>query len=79
VIRWDTEEAPRHLSYRIVARNHPLMLNQAAGDCWVAGVDGCPAGWMVAFARVKEGEGSAELRLLVLPQFADARGLDPGM
>jgi predicted RNase H-like nuclease len=39
-------------------------------DCWVAGVDGCPAGWMVVFARVNE-EGSAELRLCVLPRFAD--------
>ena len=28
------------------------------GNCWVAGEDGCPAGRMVAFARVNEGEGS---------------------
>lgn len=41
------------------------------GNCWVAGVDGCPAGWMVAFARANEGEGSGGLRLRVLPRFAD--------
>jgi hypothetical protein len=28
------------------------------GNCWVAGEDGCPAGRMVAFARVNEGERS---------------------
>jgi predicted RNase H-like nuclease len=48
-----------------------VMSNQARGNGWVAGVDGCPAGWMVAFARVNEGEGSGELRLCVLPRFAD--------
>jgi predicted RNase H-like nuclease len=47
------------------------MSNQARGNGWVAGVDGCPAGWMVVFARVNEGEGSGELRLCVLPRFAD--------
>lgn len=40
------------------------MSNQARGNGWVAGVDGCPAGWMVAFARVNEGEGSY-LRLVI--------------
>jgi predicted RNase H-like nuclease len=47
------------------------MSNQARDNGWVAGVDGCPAGWMVVFARVNEGEGSGELRLCVLPRFAD--------
>ena len=47
------------------------MSNQARGNGWVAGVDGCPAGWMVVFARVSEHEGSTELRLCVQPRFAD--------
>ena len=34
-------------------------------------MDGCSAGWMVTFARVNEGEGGAELRLRLLPRFAD--------
>src|SRR6202048_2557512 len=52
------------------------MSNKARGNGWVAGVDGCPAGWMVAFARVNEGEGSAEFRLCVLSQFADVLSAD---
>jgi hypothetical protein len=31
------------------------------GDRWVAGVDSCPTGWMVVFARVNEGEGSGDV------------------
>src|ERR1700730_18824145 len=54
------------------------MSNQARGNGWVAGMDGCPAGWMVAFARVNEGEGSGELRLCVLPRFADVLSADEG-
>jgi predicted RNase H-like nuclease len=34
---------------------------------WIAGVDGCPAGWLAAFARLED----AEVRLRVVPQFAD--------
>ena len=48
---------------------HPLMMDLDSGNGWVAGVDGCPAGRMVAFARVNEGEGGAELRLRALPRF----------
>ncbi len=33
---------------------------------WLAGADGCPAGWMVAFVRPAGGE----VRLRVVPQFA---------
>ena len=36
-------------------------------DTWVAGVDGCPGGWLVAFMRVAAGE----VRLRIVPQFAD--------
>src|ERR1700756_5650140 len=35
-------------------------------DLWLAGADGCPAGWMVAFARPSGGE----VRLRVVPQFS---------
>jgi predicted RNase H-like nuclease len=34
---------------------------------WLAGIDGCPAGWVVAFVRPDGGD----LRLRVLPNFAD--------
>jgi Protein of unknown function (DUF429) len=51
-----------------LGRPAPLMSHQAAGD---SGVDGFPADWMVTFARVNEGEGGAELRLRLLPRFAD--------
>jgi predicted RNase H-like nuclease len=37
-----------------------------SNDVWLAGVDGCPAGWMVAFVRAR-GE---DVRLRVVPQFA---------
>jgi hypothetical protein len=37
------------------------------GNCWVAGIDGCAAGWMVPSRE--RSEGSAELRLCVLPRF----------
>lgn len=36
-------------------------------DVWLAGVDGCRAGWVVAFARAQGGE----VRVRVLPRFAD--------
>ena len=36
-------------------------------DTWVAGVDGCPGGWLVAFMRVAAGV----VRLRIVPQFAD--------
>jgi predicted RNase H-like nuclease len=35
-------------------------------DLWLAGVDGCPAGWMVAFVHAA----GDEVRLRVVPQFA---------
>ena len=35
-------------------------------DLWVAGVDGCPAGWMAALVRPR----GDEVRLRVVPQFA---------
>jgi len=35
---------------------------------WLAGIDGCPAGWIAAFVRPQDGE----VRIAVLPRFADA-------
>ena len=36
-------------------------------DLWLAGVDGCPAGWIVAFVRPQ----GSEARLRIVPRFAD--------
>jgi len=38
-----------------------------AKDVWLAGVDGCPAGWIAAFTRPAGGE----VRIVVKPRFAD--------
>ena len=39
----------------------------AADPCWLAGVDGCPIGWVVAFVRPFE----KEVRVRIVPHFAD--------
>ncbi len=36
-------------------------------DIWLAGVDGCPSGWVVAFVQADR----PEVRLRVVPRFAD--------
>jgi predicted RNase H-like nuclease len=50
-------------------------MTTGANDVWLAGVDGCPAGWIAAFVR-PAGE---EVRIAVVPRFADvvveARGI----
>ena len=50
-------------------------MTATAKDEWLAGVDGCPAGWIVAAVR-PEGD---EVRIAVVPRFADvvaeARGI----
>ena len=43
------------------------MMTDTDQDIWIAGVDGCTAGWIAAFVRPKGGEG----RLRILPRFAD--------
>jgi predicted RNase H-like nuclease len=43
------------------------MRDQAPDDVWLAGVDGCPAGWVVVFVRPVAGE----LRVRIVPRFAD--------
>jgi predicted RNase H-like nuclease len=40
--------------------------DSTSNDPWLAGVDGCPAGWMVAFVR----PGDGDVRLRVVPKFA---------
>lgn len=37
-------------------------------DVWLAGADGCPLGWVVAFARPAAGE----VRIRIVPRFVDA-------
>jgi predicted RNase H-like nuclease len=37
------------------------------GDLWLAGIDGCPSGWLVAFARLD----LREVRVRIAPRFAD--------
>jgi len=53
-----------------LGRPAPLVSHQTAGGRWVAGMDGCAADWMGSFARLNEGEASADVRLRVLPRFA---------
>jgi predicted RNase H-like nuclease len=47
------------------------MTGKASGDGWVAGVDGCPAGWLVALARST----GAEVRVRMVPRFDDVLAL----
>jgi predicted RNase H-like nuclease len=41
--------------------------DKAPTELWVAGVDGCSAGWLVIFARIA----GCEIRLRLVPRFAD--------
>ena len=42
-------------------------MRRAADDHWLAGVDGCRAGWVVAFVRASD----SEVRVRIVPRFAD--------
>ncbi|MEA3026689.1 MAG: hypothetical protein QOF91_1974, partial [Alphaproteobacteria bacterium] len=42
-------------------------MREADQNTWLAGVDGCAGGWIVAFVRPQ----SAEARLRIVPRFAD--------
>jgi predicted RNase H-like nuclease len=42
-------------------------MNDVSSDIWLAGVDGCRAGWIAAFVRPAGGE----VRLRLVPRFAD--------
>jgi predicted RNase H-like nuclease len=42
-------------------------MRKVVGETWFAGVDGCRAGWVVAFVRPQGGE----VRLRVVPRFAE--------
>lgn len=44
---------------------------------WLAGVDGCPAGWMVALAALRADHRLSRLRFILCPQFADVLSLTP--
>jgi predicted RNase H-like nuclease len=40
-----------------------------SSETWLAGADGCPAGWIVCFARPEAG--SDEIRVRIIPRFDD--------
>src|SRR5215470_6213561 len=42
-------------------------MRDRADDGWLAGLDGCPAGWVCAFVRPAGGE----VRVRILPRFAE--------
>lgn len=42
-------------------------MNSAANEVWLAGVDGCPGGWIAAFVQ----PGGAACEIAVFPRFAD--------
>jgi predicted RNase H-like nuclease len=49
-------------------------MGEADRNTWLAGVDGCPGGWIVAFVRPQ----SAEARLRIVPRFADVLAAPEG-
>src|SRR5258706_3046983 len=48
-------------------RCHSLKVRKVLGETWLAGVDGCRAGWIAAFVRPQGGE----VRMRVVPRFAE--------
>src|SRR5258707_15603798 len=44
-----------------------LKVRKVLGETWLAGVDGCRAGWIAAFVRPQGGE----VRMRVVPRFAE--------
>ncbi len=48
-------------------------MTRTASDEWLAGVDGCPGGWIAAFVR------GPEVRVEVLPRFAHVLKLRPAL
>ena len=48
-------------------------MSSSAKDEWLAGVDGCPGGWIVAVVR------GAEVRIEVRPRFADVLARGPAL
>ncbi len=67
---------PRHYVAGCVSRASRrtvgvITVNQSLEHCWLAGVDGCPVGWMVVFTRQSQHEGSTEFHLRLLARFAD--------
>jgi predicted RNase H-like nuclease len=50
-------------------------MTRTANDEWLAGVDGCPGGWIAAFVRPSGGD----VRIAVLPRFADLLAQNPSI
>ena len=50
-------------------------MTATAKDEWLAGVDGCPGGWIAAFVR-PDGD---EVRIAVMPRFAEVVAQAPGI
>jgi predicted RNase H-like nuclease len=49
------------------------MAGKTSDNAWVAGVDGCPGGWLVAFAR----RTGSEFCVRILPRFAEVLAQSP--
>ena len=50
------------------------MIDAGSSGVWLAGVDGCRAGWIVAFVRTT-GEEAHNSIVRIVPRFADGVGL----
>jgi predicted RNase H-like nuclease len=50
-------------------------MTRTAKHGWLAGVDGCPAGWIAAFVRADGGE----VRIEIAPRFADLLAQAPAL
>src|SRR5262249_19675904 len=48
-------------------RRGPDVIGAASRDVWLAGVDGCRAGWIAAFVR----PAGSEVGIRIVPRFAD--------
>jgi predicted RNase H-like nuclease len=63
-------------NYRLAIPHATLdAMSVAANEEWLAGVDGCPAGWIAAFVRPS----GAEVRIAVLPRFAEVLAQRPAV
>ena len=47
------------------------MIDAGSSGVWLAGVDGCQAGWIVAFLRTTCEDAGSSARVRVVPRFAD--------
>src|SRR5262245_41836720 len=57
--------------YRACMRRASIgVMDRSSPDEWLAGVDGCRAGWVAVFVRPAGAQRDAEVRLRVVPRFA---------